>query len=268
VGLELPAVRPVVTAPTLIVHRDPALLARAVAARLVTRLVDVQSARGAASVVLTGGGIGTAVLREIAASPARDAVSWAALDVWWGDERFLPAGHPDRNDTAARAALLDAVPVDPGRVRSVPGPDAVDDAEAAAERYASWLARAATPEDHGPVPSFDVLLLGVGPDGHTASLFPGQPAVYDDRPVVAVHGSPKPPPTRVTLTFPAINAAREVWVVVSGADKAGAVAMALGGAGRVQVPAAGVAGRQRTLWLLDAAAAAKVPTGLGRIASP
>lgn len=256
------------TAPTLLVHRDATLLARAVAARLVTRLVDVQSARGSASVVLTGGGIGTAVLAEVAASPARDAIDWDALDVWWGDERFLPAGHPDRNETAARTALLDRVPVDPARVRPIPGPDAVDDAETAAERYAALLRAAARPEDHGPVPSFDVLLLGVGPDGHVASLFPGQPGVYDERPVCAVYGAPKPPPTRVTLTFPSIGAAREVWVVVSGEDKAGAVAMALGGAGRIQVPAAGIAGRQRTLWLLDGAAAAKVPTGLGRIASP
>jgi len=204
------------TAPTLLVHRDATLLARAVAARLVTRLVDVQSARRAASVVLTGGGIGTAVLAEVAASPARDAIDWAALDVWWGDERFLPTGHPDRNETAARAALLDAVPLDPARVRPMPGPDVADDAETAAERYAASLRTASRPEDHGPVPSFDVLLLGIGPDGHTASLFPGQPGVYDERPVVAVHGSPKPPPTRLTLTFPSINAAREVWVVVSG----------------------------------------------------
>jgi 6-phosphogluconolactonase len=257
-----------VSAPTVLVHRDETLLARAVAARLVTRLVDVQSARGTASLVLTGGGVGIRVLSELAASPARDAVDWDMLDLWWGDERFLPSGHPDRNETQARAALLDAVAVDPARVRPMPGPDACDDAEQAAERYAAWLAAAATPEDHGPVPAFDVLLLGIGPEGHTASLFPGQPAVYDERPVVAVHGSPKPPPTRLTLTFPAINAARQVWVVVAGASKAAAVAMALGGAGRVQVPAAGVRGRERTLWLLDAAAASKVPTGLGRIASP
>lgn len=256
------------SAPTVLIHRDAILLARAVAARLVTRLVDVQAARGTASVVLTGGSIGIAVLAELAAAPARDAVDWDSLDVWWGDERFLPSGHPDRNDTQARAALLDAVPLDPSRVRPMPGPDTADDAETAAERYASWLAAAARPEDHSPVPSFDVLLLGVGPEGHTASMFPGQPAVYDERPVVAVHGSPKPPPTRVTMTFRAINTARQVWVVAAGMDKAGAVAMALGGAGRVQVPAAGVHGRERTLWLLDAPAASKVPTGLGRIASP
>ena len=258
------------SAPAVLVHRDAALLAGAVAARLVTKLVDVQSARGSASVVLTGGGIGIETLQALRANPARDAVDWAALDVWWGDERFLPAGHKERNDTQARAALLDRVRLDPKRVHPMPGPDGIDgpDPEAAAERYAAWLAAATTPEDHGSVPSFDVLLLGVGPDGHTASLFPGQPAVYDDRSVVAVHGSPKPPPTRLTLTFASINAAREVWVVVAGAEKAGAVAMALGGAGRVQVPAAGVTGRQRTLWLLDGAAASKIPAGLTRLASP
>jgi 6-phosphogluconolactonase len=253
-----------VSGPEVIVHRDATLLARAVAARLVTRLVDVQSARGTASVVLTGGGIGVAVLRSINETPARDAVDWDRLDVWWGDERFLPAGHPERNETQAREALLSHVDVDPARVRPMPASDGPDsgDAEAAADRYARLLAAATVPEDHGPVPAFDVLLLGIGPEGHTASLFPGQPAVYDDRPVVAVHGAPKPPPTRITLTFDAIGAATEVWVVVSGAAKAAAVAMALGGAGRVQVPAAGVRGRQRTLWLLDAAAASKIPAGL------
>ena len=255
-------------APAVLVHRDAAVLAGAVAARLVTRLVDVQSARRAASVVLTGGGIGIDVLRALRAAPARDAVDWDSLDVWWGDERFLPSGHPDRNETQAREALLDSVPLDPSRVHPMPGPDAAEDAATAAERYAAALAAVTTPEDHGPVPAFDVLLLGVGPDGHTASLFPGAPAVYDDRPVVAVHGAPKPPPTRLTLTFAAINAAREVWLVVAGAEKATAVAMALSGAGRVQVPAAGVAGRQRTLWLLDGPAASKIPTGLTRLASP
>lgn len=252
------------SAPEVIVHRDATLLARAVAARLVTRLVDVQSARGTASVVLTGGGIGIAVLRSIRETPARDAVDWDRLDVWWGDERFLPAGHPDRNETQAREALLSSVTLDPDRVRPMPASDGPDagDAEAAADRYARLLAAATVPEDHAPVPAFDVLLLGVGPDGHTASLFPGQPGVYDERAVVAVHGAPKPPPTRISLTFASIAAAKEVWLVVSGADKAAAVAMALGGAGRVQVPAAGVHGRQRTLWLLDAPAASRIPAGL------
>src|ERR1700693_1490642 len=92
--------------PEVIVHRDAQLLAKAVAARLVTRLVDSMAARGTASVVLTGGGIGTAVLAELAAAPARDAIDWRHLDIWWGDERFLPAGDPERNEAGAQQALL------------------------------------------------------------------------------------------------------------------------------------------------------------------
>jgi 6-phosphogluconolactonase len=256
--------------PTVLIHRDQTLLAKAAAARLVTRLVDVQAARGSASVVLTGGGVGTAVLAELAATGARDAIDWRKLDIWWGDERFLPTGDPERNETGARKALLDHVDVDPARVHAMPGPDGPDgdNPEAAAERYAAALRAATRPDDHGPVPSFDVLMLGLGPDAHVASLFPGMPALYDERPVVAVHGAPKPPPTRLTLTLPAIRTAREVWIMAAGESKAGAVRLALSDAGPVQVPAAGARGRQSTLFLLDRAAAAQLPHGMDRIASP
>ncbi len=253
--------------PEVLIHHDAGLLARAAAARLVTSLVDRQAAAGSASLVLTGGGIGTAVLAELAAAPARDAVDWRRLDIWWGDERFLPAGHPERNETGAREALLRHLDADPARVRPMPaadGPDG-DDPEAAAARYAGWLAAAARPEDHGPVPSFDVLLLGIGPDGHVASLFPGLPALYDERPVVAVRGAPKPPPVRLSLTLPAIRCAQQVWVLAAGAEKAGAVRLALSDVGPVQVPAAGARGRQRTLFLLDRAAAGRIPPQLSRI---
>lgn len=256
------------TVPSVVVHADADVLAKAVAARLITRLVDVQSAAGSASLVLTGGGVGLATLAAVAATPARVAVDWQRLDIWWGDERFLPAGDPERNETGARRALLDHVELDPARVHVMAGPDTGLSAEESADRYAEELRLASRPEDHGPVPSFDVLLLGMGPDGHVASLFPEMPALYDDRPVVAVHGSPKPPPTRITLTLPAINAAREVWVVAAGAEKAGAVRLALSGAGTMQVPAAGVRGRRRTLFLLDRTAAAKIPPSLVRPASP
>jgi 6-phosphogluconolactonase len=255
-----------VSVPEVLVHPDARLLAQAVAARLVTRLVDAVSARGTASVVLTGGGIGTAVLTELAVIPARDAIDWRRVDIWWGDERFVPVGDPDRNETGARSVLLDHVDADPARVHPMPGPDGPDgdDPEAAAARYASWLAAASRPEDHGPVPEFDVLMLGIGPEAHVASLFPGMPALYDERPVVAVRGSPKPPPTRLSLTLPSIQAAREVWILASGPEKANAIAMALSDAGPVQVPAAGARGRQRTLFLIDSDAAAEVPAQIGR----
>ncbi|MER7365015.1 6-phosphogluconolactonase [Nonomuraea wenchangensis] len=256
------------SAPGIIVHRDADVLAKAVAARIITRLVDAQSAKGSASLVLTGGTVGIATLAAIAATPARDAVDWRRLDIWWGDERFLPAGDAERNETGAREALLDHVDVDPARVHVMRGPDSGMTAEESAESYAAELRAAARPEDHGPVPGFDVMLLGMGPDAHVASLFPGLPALYDTRPVVAVHGSPKPPPTRISLTLPAIRAAREVWVVAAGEEKAGAVHLALSASGPVQVPAAGARGRQRTLFLLDRAAAGKIPPELGRLASP
>ncbi|MER7133676.1 6-phosphogluconolactonase [Streptosporangium saharense] len=254
--------------PSVIIHRDADMLAKAVAARVITGLVDVQSSRGSASLVLTGGTVGVATLAEIAASPARDAVDWRHLDIWWGDERFLPSGDPERNETGARAALLDHVDLDPARVHVMRGPDSGMTAEESADAYAEELRRAARPEDHAPAPSFDVLLLGMGPDGHVASLFPGMPALYDTRPVVAVHGAPKPPPTRISLTLPVIQAAREVWVVAAGEEKASAVRLALSGSGPVQIPAAGARGRQRTLFLLDRASASKIPASLGRISSP
>ncbi|GAA1078877.1 6-phosphogluconolactonase [Nocardiopsis composta] len=254
------------SAPAVIVHPDAGLLAKAAAARIVTRLVDAQAARGSASIVLTGGGIGIAVLAELAKAPARDAVDWGALDVWWGDERYLPEGDPERNETQAREALLDGVGLDPARVHAMPAPGGPDGGspEAGAERYAEALRAAARPGDPLGVPAFDVCLLGVGPDTHVASLFPEQPALYEEeRSVVAVHGAPKPPPTRVSLTLPAIRSAAEVWLLASGEAKAEAVRLALAPeAGPVQVPAAGARGRSRTLFLLDRAAASRLPEGL------
>ncbi|MFE7213040.1 6-phosphogluconolactonase [Streptomyces sp. NPDC001698] len=240
-------------------------MAQAAAARLITRIVDAQASTGSASVVLTGGRNGNGVLAALAAAPARDAIDWGRLDLWWGDERFLPEGDPERNVTQAREALLDSVPLDPERVHAMPASDGPygADVEAAAEAYAEELARAAGPQNHGPVPAFDVLMLGVGPDTHVASLFPEHPGVREtERTVIGVHGSPKPPPTRISLTLPAIRSAREVWLLAAGEDKANAVAMALSGAGEIQAPAAGAQGRARTLWLLDTAAASQLPRSL------
>ena len=249
---------------TIVVLRDADVLAESVAARLLTRLVDCQALRGHADVVLTGGGVGIASLAAVRRSPARAAIDWSRVDVWWGDERFVPADDPERNERQAREALLDRLDLDPKRVHPMgaPGGPDGDDVDAAAARYAAEL-RAAAPPGFA-VPPFDVLLLGMGPEGHTASIFPESPAAHDDRLVVGVHGCPKPPPTRISLGFSALNAAREVWMVVAGADKATTVAMALSGPGRLQIPAAGVAGAVQTLWLLDEAAAGALPRDLRR----
>jgi 6-phosphogluconolactonase len=246
-----------VTRPEVVVRPDAGSLARAVAEELVTRLTAAQATHGSASVVLTGGGVGTAVLEQVAAVAGAD-VDWSAVDVWWGDERFVPADDDDRNEGAARRALLDVVGVPPARVHAMPPSDgAFAEPEDAAAWYAGELAAAAAPGRD--LPRFDVLLLGIGPEGHTASIFPESAAAQDERPVFAVRDCPKPPPIRVSLGFSAINTADEVWLVVAGEEKAPAVARALGGATPVELPAAGVRGRRATRWWLDAAAAGELP---------
>ena len=245
--------------PEVFVYASGDLLASAAAARCVTRLSDAIAAQGHAHLVLTGGGIGTKVLSAIAAAPARDAVDWRSVDFWWGDERFEASGDPERNETGARAALLDALGVEQAQVHAVPGPDGPDgnDPGAAAARYAAELAAAAAPG--AQVPVFDVLMLGIGPEGHVASIFPESQAAHATGSVVAVRNSPKPPPTRISLTFSAIQAAREVWILASGAEKADAVAEAASGVSQDKLPAAGARGRDRTLYLIDEAAAGQLP---------
>ncbi|WP_225727460.1 MULTISPECIES: 6-phosphogluconolactonase [unclassified Nocardia] len=228
-------------------------LVAAAAARFVDVIVAAQRARGSASVVLTGGGTGIALLELVRREPG--AIDWSRLDVFWGDERFVPAGDPERNDLQARQALLDHVPVNPARVHPVSTSDGEypDPVEAAAEYGAAVHAHLA---EYG---AFDLHLLGMGGEGHVNSLFPHTAAVREEHElVVAVSDSPKPPPVRVTLTLPAVRRARHVVLVVGGAGKAEAVAAAMGGADPVDVPAAGAIGSESTTWLLDKAAAARL----------
>ena len=245
-------------------HASAETLAEAVAARIVTTLVERVSDAGIAHLCLTGGGIGTAVLTALRESPAVDSIDWPRVHVWWSDERFVAADDPDRNDDAARAALLDHVDIPTANIHAMPALDAQHaDVDAASHAYANLLSRYARPDEI--VPSMDILLLGIGPDGHVASLFPEMPALHDDRPVVGVHGSPKPPPLRITMTLPTICAAQQVWILASGETKAAAVRLALSdSAGPFQVPAAGARGRARTLFCLDEAAASLLPAGMGR----
>lgn len=245
-------------------HASAGALAEAVAGRMVTTLVEQVTESGVAHLCLTGGGIGTAVLASVRGSAAADSIDWRRVHVWWGDERFVPANDPDRNDAAARAALLDHVDIPLANIHPMPTPAEVGaDVDAGADAYAAELARFARHD--APTPSMNVLLLGIGPDGHVASLFPEMPALHDTRPVVGVHGSPKPPPLRISLTLPTICAARQVWLLASGEAKAAAVRLALTAeAGALQVPAAGARGRERTLFCLDEAAASALPPEMGR----
>jgi 6-phosphogluconolactonase len=228
----------------VIVHSDADVLAEAVAARLLNRLADAQAHRGEASIVLTGGRIAAKVYQNILGSPIRTVVDWSKVDFWWGDERFLPSGDPERNETQAREAFLDHLPVDPARVHPMAASDAVATPEAAAELYAAEL---------GPqVPAFDLLLLGIGEDGHVASLFPGNPALEAEGAVVGVRNSPKPPPERVSLTMSAINGATAAWIIASGEGKAEAVDEALS---KGELPAGRVKAVGHTRWLIDKDAA-------------
>jgi 6-phosphogluconolactonase len=235
---------------SVVVHRGQQALADAAAARLVVALVDAQSARGVAHVSMTGGSMGSHLVSSLCRVPARDAVDWSQVHVWWGDERWLPAGHADRNDTQNDAAGLAGLGLEPAHVHRVLGPDESESAEESARAYGDAL-HAAGAE------LFDVVVLGVGPDGHVASLFPNHPTANEvGVPAVAVHDSPKPPPTRVSLTRECLERSREVWFLVSGADKADAVRRGLTGAPFESTPAAHVHGADRTLWLVDTEAAA------------
>lgn len=237
--------------PRVAVLPDKQLLSDAVAARLVTTLVDLQSVKPAVHVSLTGGSMGSALLASVLQIPAAAAIDWSVVHVWWGDERYLPAGDPERNQTQNTEALLSRVPIPAANVHAVGGPDTTASAEESAQAYAEEL------REHGGG-TFDVMILGVGPDGHLASLFPHHPAQrIEDAIAVAVHDSPKPPPDRVSLTFACLNRSDRVWFVVAGADKADAVAAALDPAtDRWDIPASGVTGELETVWLIDADASA------------
>lgn len=234
----------------IIVYPDSEVLAAATAARLITALSDIQSTGRVPAIALTGGGVGTATLRQIAASSARAAVDWRNVDFYWGDERFVPADSDDRNAKGARTALLDVVGADPERIYEMAPSDGEfgDDIDAAARAYTEQL-----PE------KFDIVMLGMGPEGHLASLFPDTDAVRDTSTgAIAVRNSPKPPPERISLTLPAIRTADEVWFIVGGPDKAPAVAHAVAGGDPVELPARGATGSRITRWLLDSDAAADI----------
>ena len=237
-------------APRIEVHPDSATLSTAVAGELLARLADAQAAGHVPQIALTGGTIAEEIHREIARLSPSTEVDWTQVVVWFGDERFVAPDSPDRNALQAREAFLDAV----GATRVHPMPSTAD----AASPDEGAAAYAATLREHGSG-ELDIVMLGIGPDGHIASLFPGFPQLdVTDADAVGVTGSPKPPPERVSLTLPALNRATSVWFLVSGEGKSGAVASALGGADVHDIPAAGVTGHEETIWFLDRAAASRL----------
>ncbi len=252
----------------VLVHQSKQALAGSVAARFLTNMVDVLQDQDEANVVLTGGSVGIAVLAAINESAARDTIDWSRVNFWWGDERWVPRADPERNESQAREALLDHIDVPKENIHAFGASDdptdagAGDDAlEAAAARYTAELLSHA-PEG-AQYPRFDVTFLGVGPDGHIASLFPHRSGIRErEASVITVHDSPKPPADRLSLTRPVLNSSNRVWLVLAGSDKASALGLALAGASRDEVPAAGIKGRYRTMFFVDSDAAAQVPENL------
>ncbi|MDH2454995.1 6-phosphogluconolactonase [Corynebacterium bovis] len=217
---------------------------------------------GRARIVLTGGGAGIAVLRELAvldhaATAQADsfpvtAVDWSRVDVFFGDERYVPADHPERNDGQADRALFDHVAVPPENIHRyaapAPGDDpAGDGLDEAAAAYATVVTT------HAP-DGFDLHLLGMGPEGHVNSLFPDRAELDSTETVVPVRDCPKPPPERVSLTLDAVGRADAVWLLVAGEAKREAAGHALSGDDPTAWPAAGARGRRSTVLYVDAAA--------------
>ncbi|MBC7518038.1 MAG: 6-phosphogluconolactonase [Microbacteriaceae bacterium] len=249
----------------VLVHPDKQSLTGAAAARFITTVVDLLSGQPLVHVVVTGGSVGIGVLVSINQSEARDSVDWSRVHLWWGDERWLAQGDAERNETQARTALVVNIALPAQNVHPFPSPLKLSDLagselDAAAVAYAKELASFAAPG--AELPAFDITLLGVGPDGHVASLFPDDAGVQvTDRTVLAVRNSPKPPAERLSLSLSAINSSCRVWMVLAGDDKAAALGLALSGADPLTVPVAGVLGAE-TLFFVDAQAAANVPPEL------
>jgi 6-phosphogluconolactonase len=257
------------TVKRVVIAADPEALAAAVADRFYSRVGKRVRAGKTVHVSLTGGGMGTAVLRAAAAHPASASTDWSHVHFWWSDERFVETGSADRNEVGATEAFFSKVDVPAANVHRMAADDEGLDIEAAAAAYAAELAAfgpaptAATGILTGEWPSFDICFLGVGPDGHIASLFPDRPEIgITDRAAVPVLDSPKPPPARITLTRPVINSSQRVWLVLAGTDKASALGLALAGASYHSVPAAGAKGRRRTIFFVDEKAAQNVPPDL------
>lgn len=230
-----------------IVHADPDALVSGVARRLLERLSALQSADGVAQLCLTGGRIANRIYRGVAEQLPSSPLDGTRVELWWGDERFVPTEDPDRNAGEALVTLAPSLAMEPSRVHPMPAADGNVSIEDSADGYAAELDETV----------FDICLLGVGPDGHIASIFPDHPSLEPTSArVIAVLDAPKPPSERLSLSLGTINRSREIWFLVSGADKAEAVRRAQNG--EAGLPAAMARGTEATIWLIDEDAASQL----------
>jgi 6-phosphogluconolactonase len=239
--------------PDLRVYEDPDTLAAAAAVEVVQCLATATGQRRSASLVLAGGSTPKGLYHRLAAAH-RDDLPWHEVDVDWGDERWVPHGDPRSNYRMARESMLDALPVDPARVHPMP----VAGTPAAA---ASAYERTLRSHVASGWPRFDLVLLGVGADGHTASLFPLAPALDEARRWVTEATAPDEPRVRLTLTLPVITSAATIFLLATGASKAEAIRRAMVDDPDSGCPASLVRhARGRVVWWLDADASARLPS--------
>jgi 6-phosphogluconolactonase len=240
---------------------SPAALYRAGAEEFAARIAGTVRARGSCAIALSGGSTPRGLLELLAESPYRERTPWSDVEFFWSDERAVDPDHPASNFRMAREALLEKLEVPAERVHRMPAERA--DLDAAACDYQRELARTfGVPED-GPPPRLDLVLLGMGADAHTASLFPRTPALRERLRWVVPSRAPMEPCDRLTFTFPLINRARCVLFLVVGADKAAPLAEVLEGARDLdRLPSQRVDPEDgRLLWLVDEAAASRLRLG-------
>lgn len=255
----------------IIIYPTKKILMTAVATRLLLKISDLLTRQERVDVALTGGRTGIDVLAAAGENTAQGIIEFPRVHFWFGDERYVEADSPDRNDLQARQAWLDSLvrngllpeenihpmPADSRtRAEADVAPARTNDEilDAAAAQYNAQLATALAGKE---TPSLDIALFGVGSDGHFASLFPHHHAMQVRDPQVRVTGvshSPKMPPLRLSLTLPFIQSTKYVWMVTSGASKADAVHSALEHPGDPDIPSSFAAGRRQTLWMVDRAA--------------
>ena len=229
----------------LVIEPDLNSLSHRVIADLLPLIQERTSQGSDFHLSLTGGRLGNQIVHDLCAVP--ELISNPRLHLWFSDERYVPLGHADRNDLPiteeARAGRV--------HIHSVQGPDTTDSVQTSAQDYAHELHLATTTRFCATNTLMDVTVLGIGPDGHVASLFPHSAQLESALGTIAVTDSPKPPPVRVTWTYPTLNASEQIWIVATGADKASAIQAVLHGVDYHDIPASRVAGKSITRIMMD-----------------
>ena len=234
-----------------VVHRfkDFESVADNTAQQLVSELIALLETKAEVHLMLTGGSVGIATLASLAENPLRAQIDFTRVHIWWGDERFVASDSVDRNAVQAKNALLKQLTLDKTKIHEFPAADAGLNLDEAASFFTEHVEKVS--------PAFDIVLLGMGPDGHIASLFPGKPTPAAGTWVLAEHDSPKPPQQRLSFSYEALNSANQIWFVVAGADKQDAVSVAMGDSPE-DLPVGRVHGEISTQWFIDSTAGTKV----------